>query len=63
MAEDAKTLVVTQLGSGHGRKPGQRQTLIGLGLDKRHRACAWKDSPEVRGMIRKVAHLVKVEEK
>lgn len=63
MADEPKTLVVTQTSSGFGRKPGQRETLIGLGLDKRHRARAWKDSPEVRGAIRKVAHLVKVEEK
>jgi len=63
MADEPKTLVVTQTGSGYGRKPGQRETLIGLGLDRRHRSRTWKDSPEVRGMIRKVAHLVKVEEK
>jgi large subunit ribosomal protein L30 len=53
---------VTQTGSPIGRKPGQRETLIGLGLNKMHRARELEDSPSVRGMLRKIAHLVKVEE-
>jgi large subunit ribosomal protein L30 len=57
-----KTVKVTQLGSPIGRKPGQRETLIGLGLNKRHRTRELEDTPAVRGMIRKVAHLVKVED-
>jgi large subunit ribosomal protein L30 len=57
-----KTVKVTQLGSPIGRKPGQRETLIGLGLNKRHRSRELEDTPAVRGMIRKVAHLVKVED-
>ena len=61
MAEK-KTVKVTQLGSPIGRKPGQKETLIGLGLNKRHRTRELEDTPAVRGMIRKVAHLVKVEE-
>ena len=61
MAEK-KTVKVTQLGSPIGRKPGQRETLIGLGLNKRHRTRELEDTPAVRGMIRKVAHLVKVED-
>jgi len=52
---------VTQIGSPIGRKPGQKETLIGLGLNKMHRARELEDTPSVRGMIRKVAHLVKVE--
>jgi large subunit ribosomal protein L30 len=56
-----KTVKVTQLGSPIGRKPGQKETLIGLGLNKRHRSRELEDTPAVRGMIRKVAHLVKVE--
>ncbi len=56
-----KTVKVTQLGSPIGRKPGQKETLIGLGLNKRHRTRELEDTPAVRGMIRKVAHLVKVE--
>lgn len=58
----AKTLTVTQIGSPIGREPAQRQTLIGLGLNKLHRSRTLEDTPAVRGMIRKVHHLVKVEE-
>ena len=61
MAEK-KTVKVTQLGSPIGRKPGQKETLIGLGLNKRHRTRELEATPAVRGMIRKVAHLVKVED-
>lgn len=62
MPESAKTVTVTQVGSPIGRKPGQRETLVGLGLNKLHRSRTLADTPEVRGMIRKVAHLVRVEE-
>ncbi|MFT8244635.1 50S ribosomal protein L30 [Roseomonas sp. BN140053] len=63
MSESAekKTVTVTQTGSPIGRKPGQRETLIGLGLNKLNRTSSLEDTPSVRGMIRKVAHLVKVE--
>ena len=57
----AKRVKVTQVGSPIGRKPGQRETLIGLGLNKMHRTRELEDTPSVRGMIRKVAHLVRVE--
>jgi large subunit ribosomal protein L30 len=50
------------VGSPAGRKPGQKETLIGLGLNKMRRTRELTDTPAVRGMIRKVAHLVKVEE-
>jgi large subunit ribosomal protein L30 len=53
---------VTQMGSPIGRKPGQKETLVGLGLNKQRRVRDLEDTPAVRGMIRKVAHLVKVEE-
>ena len=53
---------VTQTGSPLGRKPGQKETLIGLGLNKMRRTRELEDTPAVRGMIRKVAHLIKVEE-
>lgn len=53
---------VTQIGSPIGRKPGQKETLIGLGLNKMRRARELEDTPSLRGMIRKVAHLIKVEE-
>jgi len=52
---------VTQTGSPIGRKPGQRETLVGLGLNKMNRTRELEDTPAVRGMIRKVAHLLKVE--
>ena len=58
----AKTLRVTQVGSPIRRPKDQRATLIGLGLNKMHRTRELEDTPSVRGMIAKVAHLVKVEE-
>jgi large subunit ribosomal protein L30 len=57
-----KKVRVTQIASVAGRKPGQKETLIGLGLNKIRRTRELEDTPSVRGMIRKVAHLVKVEE-
>jgi large subunit ribosomal protein L30 len=59
---EPKTLRVTQIASVLGRKPGQKGTLIGLGLNKLRRVRELEDTPSVRGMIRKVAHLVKLEE-
>jgi len=55
------TIKVTQVGSPIRRTKDQRATLVGLGLNKMHRARELEDTPEVRGMIRKVQHLVKVE--
>ena len=60
MAEK-KTVVVTQVGSPIGRRKDQRDTLVGLGLNKLHRTRELEDTPAVRGMIAKVAHLVRVE--
>jgi len=57
-----KTLKVTQTGSPIRRTADQRATLIGLGLNKMHRTRELQDSPEVRGMIRKVQHMVRVDE-
>jgi large subunit ribosomal protein L30 len=57
-----KTLKVTQIGSPIRRTADQRATLIGLGLNKMHRSRELEDTPEVRGMIRKVQHMVKVED-
>ena len=59
---DAGTVTVIQTGSPIGREKSQRQTLIGLGLNKMHRTRVLEDTPSVRGMIRKVAHLVRVED-
>ncbi|MDE1150909.1 MAG: 50S ribosomal protein L30 [Micavibrio sp.] len=53
---------ITQTGSTIGRIQKQEATLIGLGLNKRHRSKILVDSPEVRGMIEAVKHLVKVED-
>ena len=55
------TIKVKQTGSPIRRTKDQRATLIGLGLNKMHRVSELEDSPEVRGMIRKVQHMVKVE--
>jgi large subunit ribosomal protein L30 len=56
-----KTVKVTQTGSPIGREGWQRQTLIGLGLNKLNRTRELEDTPAVRGMIETVKHLVKVE--
>ncbi|TCH96045.1 50S ribosomal protein L30 [Roseococcus sp. SYP-B2431] len=61
MSETKQTVRVTQIASGNGKKPGQQATLVGLGLNKINRSRELEDTPAVRGMIRKVAHLVKVE--
>ena len=62
MADDTKaTVIVTQVGSPIGRKKDQRETLVGLGLNKLHRTRELEDTPSVRGMIAKVQHLVRVE--
>lgn len=61
MSDVKKTVRVTQTRSVAGRKPGQKETLIGLGLNKINRSRELEDTPAVRGMINKVAHLLKVE--
>ncbi len=55
-----KTVTVEQIGSPIRRPKDQRATLIGLGLNKMHRKRTLEDTPEVRGMIKKVQHLVRV---
>ena len=60
--KEAKTVTVTQTGSPIGRTKDQEQTLVGLGLNKMHRTRTLEDTPAVRGMIGKVAHLVRVED-
>jgi len=57
-----QTVRVTQIRSAIGRHGDQRQTLIGLGLNKLHRQRELEDTPSVRGMINKVRHLVRVDE-
>jgi large subunit ribosomal protein L30 len=63
MSDPSKPKVrVTQIASALGRKPGQKQTLVGLGLNKIRATREIEDTPSTRGMMRKVAHLIKVEE-
>jgi large subunit ribosomal protein L30 len=62
MADQKKTIRVTQTGSPIGRRRDQRATLVGLGLNKMHRTRELEDTPAVRGMINKVRHLVTVDE-
>ena len=57
-----KTLVVEQTRSPIGRPAAQRQTLVGLKLNKIGRRSTLEDTPAVRGMIAKVAHMVRVVE-
>ncbi len=57
-----KSVTITQIHSAAGRQGYQRQTLIGLGLNKIRRSSTLEDTPAVRGMINAVKHLVKVDE-
>ena len=57
-----KTIVVEQIGSPIRRPKEQRATLVGLGLNKLHRTIEVEGTPEVLGQVKKVQHLVKVEE-
>ena len=59
---EGKTVKVMQTGSANGQKPGQKETLVGLGLGRVRSTRTLEDTPSVRGMIRRVAHLIKVEE-
>jgi large subunit ribosomal protein L30 len=55
-----KSVTVVQTASPIGRRPNQRETLRGLGLNKLHRQRVLEDTPAVRGMIDKVKHLVRI---
>ncbi len=57
-----KTVTIVQIGSPIRREAKQRQTLIGLKLNKLHRTSTLEDTPAIRGMIEKVKHLVRVAE-
>ncbi len=56
----AKTIVVKQIGSPIRRPAKQRQTLIGLGLNKMHKTRELEDTPAVRGMVAKISHMVEI---
>jgi large subunit ribosomal protein L30 len=55
-----KTVTIEQIASPNRRPDRQRDTLIGLRLNKLHRRSTLQDTPEVRGMINKISHLVRV---
>ncbi|CUH78849.1 50S ribosomal protein L30 [Tropicibacter naphthalenivorans] len=54
------TIVVKQIGSPIRRPAKQRQTLIGLGLNKMHKTRELEDTPSIRGMVRSIPHLVEI---
>ena len=58
----AKTIVVKQIGSPIRRPAIQRETLKGLGLNKKHRTRELEDTPSIRGMVAKIPHLVEIVE-
>jgi large subunit ribosomal protein L30 len=60
MAQAGKTVKVEQIGSPMRRHHSQRETLIGLGLNKIGRTRELPDTSAIRGMIHKVQHLVRV---
>lgn len=55
-------LKITQIRSTIDRKEAQKRTIRALGLGKLHRSVVHNDTPEIRGMVRAVEHLVKVEQ-
>ncbi|WP_298162025.1 50S ribosomal protein L30 [Acidocella sp.] len=57
-----KKIRITQVASGFGRKPGQKENLVGLGLNKIGRSVEVVATPDVLGKVNKVKHLLKVEE-
>jgi large subunit ribosomal protein L30 len=56
------TIKIKQVGSPLRRPESQRKTLIGLGLNKMHKVVERQDTPEIRGMIAKIPHLVEIVE-
>ena len=61
--QETFTVTIRQTGSPIRRRPDQRATLIGLGLNRMGRESTLEDTPSVRGMIAKVAHLTEIVEK
>jgi large subunit ribosomal protein L30 len=61
--ESNTTVTIRQTGSPIRRKSDQRATLMGLGLNRMGRESTLEDTPSVRGMIAKVAHLTEIVEK
>ena len=61
-AKNEKTVFVTLVRSPIGYTKDQKKTVLALGLRRMHQTIEHKDTPALRGMIRKVEHLVQVEE-
>jgi large subunit ribosomal protein L30 len=61
MAAGKKTVTVTKVRSANRRTKDQEDTLRGLGLRKMRERRTFNDSPEIRGMIKKVRHLIDIE--
>jgi large subunit ribosomal protein L30 len=59
-SKTGKTVTVEQIASANRRPEIQKQTLVGLGLNKMRRRSTLEDTPAVRGMIHKIRHLVRV---
>jgi large subunit ribosomal protein L30 len=57
-----KVIRLTQLRSSYGRNPKHKACVVGLGLRYRHHTVELIDTPAIRGMIKKVSYLLKVEE-
>ena len=57
----ALKIKITQVKSGVGRSDTQNKTLLGMGLRGPHKTVVLEDTPAIRGMIRKVSHLVAIE--
>jgi large subunit ribosomal protein L30 len=55
-------LKITLIRSGIGRPRRHKEVLVGLGLTKLHKTVLREDRPEIRGMLRKIQHLVQVDE-
>ncbi|TET47013.1 50S ribosomal protein L30 [candidate division TA06 bacterium] len=58
----AVKLKITQIRSAIGRKKDQKETIKALGIKRLHQTVVHEDSPQIRGMIGRVSHLVRVEE-
>jgi large subunit ribosomal protein L30 len=59
---DTKKIRVTQTRSSHGRLQSHKDTVRGLGLRRMHHTVEVSDTPEIRGMINKIAYMLKVED-
>ncbi len=58
----AKKLKITQIRSAIGRKQNQKDTIRALGIRRMHQTVVHNDTPQIRGMVNTVSHLVNVEE-